>query len=123
MWLEPLLQSVKDNRKIVVSPIIDVIDHDDFNYLSSSSNLRGGFGWDLNFKWDALPPRALAEHQRDGTTHIRSPAIAGGLFSIDKTWFTELGKYDPDMDVWGGEYGRVKSHLLPKLTFSLIIGV
>ena len=119
MWLEPLLQSVKDNRKIVVSPIIDVIDHDDFNYLSSSSNLRGGFGWDLNFKWDALPPRALAEHQRDGTTHIRSPAIAGGLFSIDKTWFTELGKYDPDMDVWGGEYGRVKSHLLPKLTFLL----
>lgn len=103
MWLEPLLQSIKNNRKVVVSPIIDVISHEDFGYLSSSSDLRGGFGWNLNFKWDFLPPVALNEHQADPSAPIRSPAIAGGLFSIDKTWFEELGKYDMQMDVWGGE--------------------
>lgn len=29
--------------------------------------------------------------------------MAGGLLSIDRSYFYEIGAYDPGMDIWGGE--------------------
>ena len=33
----------------------------------------------------------------------RSPTMAGGLFAIDRQYFIQMGKYDPGLDIWGGE--------------------
>ena len=39
----------------------------------------------------------------DRTAPLRTPTMAGGLFSIDKEYFYEIGAYDEGMDIWGGE--------------------
>ena len=47
-WLEPLLKRISQNRKIVVCPIIDLIDPDTFAYTSSPI-VKGGFNWYVLF--------------------------------------------------------------------------
>ncbi|CAJ0928328.1 unnamed protein product [Ranitomeya imitator] len=86
----------------VVSPIIDVISLDNFAYLAASADLRGGFDWSLHFKWEQIPIEQKMS-RTDPTSSIRTPVIAGGIFVIDKSWFNQLGKYDTQMDIWGGE--------------------
>uniref|UniRef100_A0A2C9LFP0 Polypeptide N-acetylgalactosaminyltransferase n=1 Tax=Biomphalaria glabrata TaxID=6526 RepID=A0A2C9LFP0_BIOGL len=102
-WLEPLLDRVKQDRRNVVSPIIDVISMDNFDYIGASADLKGGFDWNLVFKWDYMSAEERNRQRQNPTAPIRTPMIAGGLFSIDKSWFDELGQYDLKMDVWGGE--------------------
>eukprot|EP00062_Callorhinchus_milii_P023071 gi/632981524/ref/XP_007907641.1/ PREDICTED: polypeptide N-acetylgalactosaminyltransferase 2 [Callorhinchus milii] len=102
-WLEPLLERVVEDRTKVVSPIIDVINMDNFQYVGASADLKGGFDWNLVFKWDYMTPEQRRARQGNPIGPIRTPMIAGGLFVMDKAYFEELGKYDMMMDVWGGE--------------------
>ncbi|KAF4793402.1 Polypeptide N-acetylgalactosaminyltransferase 2 [Turdus rufiventris] len=102
-WLEPLLERVAEDKTRVVSPIIDVINMDNFQYVGASADLKGGFDWNLVFKWDYMTPEQRRARQGNPVAPIKTPMIAGGLFVMDKSYFEELGKYDMMMDVWGGE--------------------
>ncbi|XP_034080164.1 polypeptide N-acetylgalactosaminyltransferase 2 isoform X5 [Gymnodraco acuticeps] len=102
-WLEPLLERVAEDKSRVVSPIIDVINMDNFQYVGASADLKGGFDWNLVFKWDYMTLEQRRARQGNPIAPIKTPMIAGGLFVMDKDYFELLGKYDMMMDVWGGE--------------------
>uniref|UniRef100_A0A8C7HRI2 Polypeptide N-acetylgalactosaminyltransferase n=1 Tax=Oncorhynchus kisutch TaxID=8019 RepID=A0A8C7HRI2_ONCKI len=102
-WLEPLLARIKEDRRSVVCPIIDVISDETFEYMAGSDMTYGGFNWKLNFRWYPVPQREMDRRKGDRTLPLRTPTMAGGLFSIDRTYFDEIGTYDPGMDIWGGE--------------------
>lgn len=101
-WLEPLLQRVKESPQSIVTPVIDVISDDSFQYFSSSATLRGGFDWSLHFQWEPIPPR-VKKRILSPVDIIKTPVISGGLFVINRTWWERLGKYDQNLDVWGAE--------------------
>ena len=102
-WLEPLLEAVAKNRTRVVSPVIDIINDDTFSYTRSFELHWGAFNWDLHFRWLTLNGRLLRERRDNIVEPFRTPAMAGGLFSMNKDYFFELGSYDEQMRIWGGE--------------------
>lgn len=105
-WLPPLLAPIaKDNKSLTV-PIIDGIDSETFKYRPVYSrpdqHFQGIWEWGMYYKEIEVD---MQEHLK---THkvsepYESPTHAGGLFAISKSYFLELGTYDPGLLVWGGE--------------------
>ncbi|XP_026541563.1 polypeptide N-acetylgalactosaminyltransferase 10 isoform X2 [Notechis scutatus] len=100
-WLSPLLDRIARNRKTIVCPMIDVIDHDHFGYETQAGDaMRGAFDWEMYYKRIPIPPEL---QKPDPSDPFESPVMAGGLFAVDRRWFWELGGYDAGLEIWGGE--------------------
>lgn len=93
-----------------MEPIIDIIDPRDFTYHAALVS-RGGFEWDLGFRWLYLPWSYFDEPENN-TRPIQSPAICGGLFAVRKSYFHHLGDFDTGMDVWGAENIEISIRVL-----------
>ncbi|XP_051938643.1 polypeptide N-acetylgalactosaminyltransferase 5 [Hippocampus zosterae] len=102
-WLEPLLERIYLDRSKVACPVIDVISDQDMSYKMVDNFQRGIFTWPLTFGWNALSDEYVKKNNMTAADPIRCPVMAGGLFSIDKKYFYQLGAYDPGLEVWGGE--------------------
>ncbi|KAK7603376.1 hypothetical protein V9T40_003375 [Parthenolecanium corni] len=103
-WLEPQLQRIKEKRDAVLCPIIDVINDENMAYMYSTSNefQVGGFSWSGHFTWIPIP--GFEKQRLNSSTDLaRSPTMAGGLFAIERKYFWDIGSYDAEMEVWGGE--------------------
>lgn len=117
-WLEPLLQRVADNRYAVPSPTIDIIDENTFKYTAVSFNVYGGCSKKFVFEWETIPKR---EWKRIGSAKIGAlfqPTMAGGLFTIDREFFYEIGAFDEGMQIWGGENLELSFRVCYYVSFS-----
>ena len=92
LWIEPLMSRIKANPRMVVAPIIDVINKDNFNYIGADAFLTGGVSWAMVFRWDWMTRREM--ETMDHRVGLKSPTIAGGLFSIGKIQFLRITKID-----------------------------
>ncbi|KAI4873753.1 hypothetical protein NFI96_010606 [Prochilodus magdalenae] len=105
-WLEPLLAQLVEHPMAVVSPEIAVIDPNTLKFTKplpgARARSRGNFDWGLSFGWENIPEPERMK-RKDETYPVRTPAFAGGLFSIYKDFFNHIGTYDGQMEIWGGE--------------------
>eukprot|EP00051_Salpingoeca_urceolata_P002878 m.53458 g.53458 ORF g.53458 m.53458 type:complete len:792 (+) comp12384_c0_seq2:101-2476(+) len=101
-WLEPLMFRISQGREHVVMPIIDTIQARTFRPEPHGIGRTLGFLWNL---WEhGISPQQVHEEQRSSVVDpVPSPTHAGGLFSITRAFFWELGGYDPDFGFWGAE--------------------
>lgn len=93
---------IKEDRRHAVMPIIDSIDPDNFRYRAGGLDILG-FSWSLGQKGMA--------RTRSHDEPMPSPVMAGGLFAMDRKLFFELGGYDPEMKLYGGEEMEISFRL------------
>lgn len=96
MWLEPLMERIANDRKHVVMPVIDSIESDRFTYHIGGISILG-FSWSLG----QVPVSRNVDINSEKP--LPSPIMAGGLFSIERKFWWELGAYDPEFKEYGGE--------------------
>ena len=94
-WLPPLLERIYLNPKAIACPVIEEVNDKTFQYKFVTRDLVGVFFWNLDFGWRQI--------QIPNWSPYTTPVMAGGLFTIRKDWFAQLGFYDEGMEIWGGE--------------------
>ncbi|CAJ1053014.1 N-acetylgalactosaminyltransferase 7 isoform X1 [Xyrichtys novacula] len=94
-------------RTVCTVPLIDIIDGHTYTITTQGAGDKDNFArgaWDWNMRWSRIPLGEREKRQRQTRTEpYRSPAMAGGLFAIERDFFFELGLYDPGLQIWGGE--------------------
>ncbi|XP_042153333.1 polypeptide N-acetylgalactosaminyltransferase 17 isoform X6 [Oncorhynchus tshawytscha] len=99
-WAEPVLIRIKEDHKRIILPSIDNIKHETFE-LERYENSGHGYNWEL---WCMYinPPKQWWD-DGDTSAPIRTPAMIGCSFVVNREYFGHLGLLDSGMDVYGGE--------------------
>ncbi|CAK0861763.1 unnamed protein product [Prorocentrum cordatum] len=102
-WLEPLLQRLKEDPKILAMPQLDIIPED--NFYQYRKNVPGYWRYEWNFNLIySNPGGGLIKDSRTKSEPYLSPGTSGGIFAMRRDWFNHLGFFDEGMEQWGGDH-------------------
>nr|XP_014344525.1 PREDICTED: polypeptide N-acetylgalactosaminyltransferase 9 [Latimeria chalumnae] len=99
-WVEPILTRVKEDHTRIILPAIDNIKYNTFE-VQQYANAAHGYNWGLWCMY-IIPPQDWLD-KGDESAPIKTPAMIGCSFVVDREYFGELGLLDPGMEVYGGE--------------------
>ncbi|XP_044776979.1 polypeptide N-acetylgalactosaminyltransferase 9 [Neomonachus schauinslandi] len=99
-WAEPVLSRIQEDRRRIVLPAIDNIKYDTFE-LQQYASAAHGYNWGLWCMY-IIPPQDWLD-RGDEAAPIRTPAMIGCSFVVDREYFGDIGLLDPGMEVYGGE--------------------
>ncbi|XP_067377868.1 polypeptide N-acetylgalactosaminyltransferase 9 isoform X2 [Channa argus] len=99
-WAEPILTRMKEDHTRIILPAIDNIKYNTFE-VQQYANAAHGYNWGLWCMY-IIPPQEWLD-KGDETAPIRTPAMIGCSFVVDREYFGEIGLLDPGMEVYGGE--------------------
>ncbi|XP_077601216.1 polypeptide N-acetylgalactosaminyltransferase 9 isoform X2 [Stigmatopora nigra] len=99
-WAEPILTRMKEDHTRIILPAIDNIKYNTFE-VQQYANAAHGYNWGLWCMY-IIPPQEWLD-KGDETAPIRTPAMIGCSFVVDREYFGQIGLLDPGMEVYGGE--------------------
>ncbi|XP_013766746.1 probable polypeptide N-acetylgalactosaminyltransferase 8 [Pundamilia nyererei] len=98
-WAEPLLDRIKADRTVVVSPVFDKVHFDDL-HVERYIPFSHGFDWAM---WCTYEPFSSEWVKKmDESQPGKSPSVMG-IFAADRAFLGEIGGLDGGMTVYGGE--------------------
>ncbi|XP_055296048.1 polypeptide N-acetylgalactosaminyltransferase 1-like isoform X2 [Sitodiplosis mosellana] len=102
-WMEPLLSRIASDRSVVAIPHVDNINFTNMAYEEFNEGLMYGIGWNMYYREYPIPEREMIRNNGDVTAPYRTPALIGCAIAIDREFFFEIGTFDMEMSIWGGE--------------------
>nr|XP_042123917.1 polypeptide N-acetylgalactosaminyltransferase 9 isoform X3 [Peromyscus maniculatus bairdii] len=97
---EPALARIREDRRRIILPAIDNIKYSTFEVQQYASAAHG-YNWGLWCMY-IIPPQDWLD-RGDESAPIRTPAMIGCSFVVDREYFGDIGLLDPGMEVYGAE--------------------
>jgi len=101
-WLQPLLQRVKANPRVLAMPQLDIIPAKEWYRYKKGEPGYWRYEWNFNVIYSN--PGHVKEMDY---LPFPSPGTSGGIFAMRKDWFQDLDLFDPGLEEWGGDHFEI----------------